>query len=568
VDIFSLGLKLSTAGGAEALKMLGEVEARGTAAQQKIAATVQSAAKVTSAEINESISALAKFARQIDVTNADAVRAFRESAAAEKEWLAASRANTEQHMKLDAAIRGVESRVARTGGAVSGLAAGADNMGRRFGQATLQMAGGLEIMARTGTVMGEGLRSVVSQGSNIAFMFGTAGPIVGAIGIAGMAIVDLFANARKQIEETERQAKETLDRMQDAGDFASMNARARDVMFGTPSKDFKDGIDYLQSHVPQLEASLNAAQRRLGTGFLDLVKGAITGGAAGVAGSDFTIVQALKQQFAAEKAQLDALKKERDDILRRMLAPDTRPRLDARGLPITTTAQRVGDMPILDTPGIVGTGFDSALDVRNLLPKRFHDELVVPVRLHFEGEDDAATQAFQGLEERFKNYGETLSTTFADALAAGVEGGFGDFGKTLLSGLGSFFIETGKAILKFSALMMKLFAAIKASPLLAGPVGIVIGAGLIALGASLRGAASDAAGSSLGGHSGGYSQSSAAAGNDVTRYTLPAAGPSQYGGSISPVSPTQVTNIYYGIDDPKGQRAIVRMYDNGKRRGI
>jgi hypothetical protein len=280
VDIFSLGLKLSTAGGAEALKMLGEVEARGTAAQQKIAATVQSAAKVTSAEINESISALAKFARQIDVTNADAVRAFRESAAAEKEWLAASRANTEQHMKLDAAIRGVESRVARTGGAVSGLAAGADNMGRRFGQATLQMAGGLEIMARTGTVMGEGLRSVVSQGSNIAFMFGTAGPIVGAIGIAGMAIVDLFANARKQIEETERQAKETLDRMQDAGDFASMNARARDVMFGTPSKDFKDGIDYLQSHVPQLEASLNAAQRRLGTGFLDLVKGAITGGAA------------------------------------------------------------------------------------------------------------------------------------------------------------------------------------------------------------------------------------------------------------------------------------------------
>lgn len=179
-----------------------------------------------------------------------------------------------------------------------------------------------------------------------------------------------------------------------------------------------------------------------------------------------------------------------------------------------------------------------------------------------------AMEAHERNLEIWRGFGQQLSDVFTDSLVAGIESGsFQDFGKTLLAGLGSLMITMGKHIIGFGALMQKLFAAISANPLLAGPVGIAVGVALIALGAALRGAAKGGGGGrGVGGIGGGIGGGGAGGrSEDVSRFTL---GPNAIGqGSrVEPRKEYHFTLI--GADSPKLQRELVETLDNAEARNI
>lgn len=71
----------------------------------------------------------------------------------------------------------------------------AEALARRQGNATLAATRGIEQIARSASVTGSALDTVLSQASQLAFGFGAAGPIVGAIAVTTVAVVDLFRRA-------------------------------------------------------------------------------------------------------------------------------------------------------------------------------------------------------------------------------------------------------------------------------------------------------------------------------------------------------------------------------------
>lgn len=97
------------------------------------------------------------------------------------------------------------------GRTTSAMAKGADGIGQRYSVAAVQIASAAENMARAGKLGGEGLKQIIVQGSNMAFMFGAQGAVVGAVGIASLAIIEYFRKTedetRKVVEEVRRLAQ-------------------------------------------------------------------------------------------------------------------------------------------------------------------------------------------------------------------------------------------------------------------------------------------------------------------------------------------------------------------------
>jgi hypothetical protein len=98
-----------------------------------------------------------------------------------------------------------------------------------------------ETIARQGQVSGETAKQLVAQGSNMAFMFGPTGAIVGAIGIATLAIVTMFNRTKREMEEAARKAEESMARLINAGDSEGLKARARELFSGTAADLDEDG---------------------------------------------------------------------------------------------------------------------------------------------------------------------------------------------------------------------------------------------------------------------------------------------------------------------------------------
>jgi hypothetical protein len=80
----------------------------------------------------------------------------------------------------------------------------ATQTGQKFSSAARNIASATENMARLGRVTGESAKQVIAQASNIAFAFGPTGAIVGAVGIATLAIVQLFRRTSEEAERTKR----------------------------------------------------------------------------------------------------------------------------------------------------------------------------------------------------------------------------------------------------------------------------------------------------------------------------------------------------------------------------
>lgn len=98
-----------------------------------------------------------------------------------------------------------------------------------------------ETIARQGKVSGEAAKQLLAQGSNMAFMFGPTGALVGAIGIATLAIATMFNRTKREMEEAAEKAEETIARLINAGDSEGLKARARELYLGTAADRDKDG---------------------------------------------------------------------------------------------------------------------------------------------------------------------------------------------------------------------------------------------------------------------------------------------------------------------------------------
>lgn len=154
-------------------------------------------------KIGEALNLVDKMGSSINTKSATAVRAYRAEADAAAQLLKQLNASDGQHAALARSVQRVEKEVSLFQSRMAG--------GAR------QLASGLDQMARSGQTAGEGLKSVISSGAEMAFVFGAGGPIVGAIGIAGLAIFSLFDRARKEMEATRKKAEAEIAQLRKAG---------------------------------------------------------------------------------------------------------------------------------------------------------------------------------------------------------------------------------------------------------------------------------------------------------------------------------------------------------------
>lgn len=117
--------------------------------------------------------------------------------------------------------------------------AGADAMADKQAGAARAIASVTETIARQGKVSGDAAKQLIAQAANVAFAFGPTGAIAGAIGIATLAIVGMFARTREEVEQTERRAIQAMNK------FAEMdaNAQAREYQQSFRGTRFAGAVD-------------------------------------------------------------------------------------------------------------------------------------------------------------------------------------------------------------------------------------------------------------------------------------------------------------------------------------
>ena len=157
------------------------------------------ASEQVKAKIKEITSTVEAMGRNMNAHSKKAVEAWRAEAREAELALRFLNATSSEHEKLSRIVTGVESNVTVAG--------------QKFAMATRQMSYGFEAVARTGKLAGEAGRQLISTGAEMALMFGGAGPIVGAIGIAGLAIFSLFDRIDKRAEESAKKLRDEFDKM-------------------------------------------------------------------------------------------------------------------------------------------------------------------------------------------------------------------------------------------------------------------------------------------------------------------------------------------------------------------
>src|SRR5690349_19929701 len=110
--------------------------------------------------------------------------------------------------KLDAALVQVKAKLGDLQRSATATSAAGNEMGNKYAAGALRAAGALETMARSGEVAGGATKALVGNVSQLAFAFGPQGALVGAVGVAGLALYQLFANAREESEKTRKQIQD------------------------------------------------------------------------------------------------------------------------------------------------------------------------------------------------------------------------------------------------------------------------------------------------------------------------------------------------------------------------
>lgn len=448
----------------------------------------------------------------------------------------------------------------------------ADATAQKFGMASRQMAMGLETVARTGKVAGEGLRQVVAQGAEMAFMFGAGGPIVGALGILGLAFFNVFKRARDEMEQTRIKAIEELERMTRAGDVVGLKALIAAKTTGEvgairrPGESDEEwrarsqGSRGVQSRISTIQGMLATRVNERGQTLT------VDESIAGPLRREMNRLIELRGELVAAAAmaqrQLATAQGVSDAAyaggLSPILGPGRTPGVSG-GIPgVSTSGNRFGDM--------VGSRPMSGMSLGDsaILPLRpdYWKQMQIQVQLAFQ--KNFAEPMRDMIEGGFaEGLGASITAAFTSAFSGGgISGALQAFGRSALGALGGIFSQMGQAWISYGVIAKSLVPTLL-NPITSGGAAIAIGAALVALGATLS-----TIGQGRGGGGGGGSGSAASAYSSASVIDRGLINPASSLGGVNARQPVTVYATIIGKNDPNAQRDLMAMITAAQRRGL
>lgn len=391
------------------------------------------------------------------------------------------------------------------------------------------MARGLEMVGRTGQLTGRSLDAVMGQVSQLAFGFGPQGALVGAVGIATAAVVELFMRTSR---EAKKMADETI---KEFNRIAHMNVKGQgeeaSLLYSGDPFDV-DPNSLARFGLPQLQAKrANLARRAKGTIGTDFAEG----------GTMITSADARKAHDELEKVTAEIARRQK--LLSGLTGPN--------GTLVRAGTKQAAD----DLPGFITDAKDAAeraarkyeseadraakayaaalhkLNIANA--KADIEAEIEATHLKQKGEAERAggiqnslgsmqavlKQKFEAAElENAVNPGvqkladymqKALSEILGGGIVAGFEAAFagegitasiGAFASSVLGSLGGFLEQLGAGMIVTGSFLSAFADAMWS---LDGPAALAAGVGLIAAGAAMK-----AIGSSFGKSHGSASSSS------------------------------------------------------------
>jgi hypothetical protein len=426
-----------------------------------------------------------------------------------------------------------------------------DDVHEKAGRGARGIAGALLEVAHAGDVGVGSMKAFAKEGAELVTFFGTAGPVVGAIALIGLAFYEAFDRSRKEMERTRYKALQELQAIAEGGDLIAASKAATKLYSGDPYAAISGRQRDSEGKFTESEAEYQA--RLLGvTGIqrevaakqhlIDVNKTMIeqlrgdSRLSAEEASKSIDNLIAKNQEYAKwihdVGAQLDAvnerhqaaiaivneLAKKEGERTQNVLnnqnynaAPDEVPVLSRLG-------QYEATFGIEHQQGQFGVrGFGEFrkedLDTEKIikqLPQHIHAAKLFPTireELQNEFNTEVNIPLNKALTEGLAN---TLGGAIGDGIGAAfqhhsIAEGFKAGGVALLGGLGGIFEQMGAVWIKYGILHTALGAALW-NPITSGPAAIGIGLALEALGATLGALAHQS--------QGGYGSSSSSYGSD------------------------------------------------------
>lgn len=169
--------------------------------------------------------------------------------------------------KLEAGIKSAEAEIRKFARNVDATATTANNSGMaadrlatKYANGARVIAGAAETASRAGKLTGEATKQLISQGSLMATMFGPTGAILGAVGIFGVAMVNIFNRARDEAKRTREAFEDEFGKISDLSSAAAAGEGARRLFQGSQRPAITDAGRALQARLrSQLIADDDAA---------------------------------------------------------------------------------------------------------------------------------------------------------------------------------------------------------------------------------------------------------------------------------------------------------------------
>lgn len=434
------------------------------------------------------------------------------------------------------------------------------------------------------------LQRLVNVTSSVAWSFGPQGAIVAAAGVAAVAIVGIFTRARREMEATDRKARELLksltletgsQRQQElySGDpfgatgaermgIARARQRQAELLEKRPTvglfttsdevRELRELNDFLKESVPlydqvkaRVEALTTARVEQVTIGYRLAAEEDARNAASR------TAEQAREQELRSMEALRFALQEGRYALSQFNAVEVVSISLAKKAIELRKEQSRTFAANTLGQ-NVMGGYLNPAETFSNMqLPA---GGLFVDWR--------------EQIDAEFQDMGTSAGAVFADGISAGfaevfsgggLAGGFKALGKTVLSGLGSIFSQMGKSLFIYGATMKGLLPSLS-NPFTSGFAAMAAGAALIALGGALGGLAQGGGGSRGGGgggyYGGGYSTRGA---EELTKIIIMPSNASS-GAARQPVQPVVFAPTIIGVNDAQAQRAVKDLYDRATRR--
>lgn len=479
----------------------------------------------------------------------------------------------------------------------------AEQMSQKFGGAARQMSGALEMMARQGKVTGESMKMVAQQGAEMAFMFGKAGPIAGAIAILGVAMFSFWDRTRREMAETARKGIEELEKMAASADLVGVSRRQQHLFSGNPYAMRRD--DESDAEFLARSGGLQAVRRRRAQ-----LRGEIGEPMARLidAGRDLLVrgkAKEYKELLKAER-ELSVLHEQGKAVLKtvteltgrqaanaqeiakneKRTADATREQAANRALALKVAVEGLKDLPgassHLQSDVVTMFRLQGATPGarRGMVTRRATTAPIVPEGAgqsgaSLIGKSEFGKQANAFLTDVVDPMAATLRGGIAATIGAAVGDGFraafsGEglgatfqaFGNAVLAGIGGIMQQMGAVWLEYGLAMSSLTAGLF-NPMTSGPTAIAIGALLVGLGAALG---------ALGGKGGrggrASSASVSAATGVIDRGMINPANPLNGAQHVTPTAPVTVNATILSPNDPTWQRQLSDSIALAQRRGF